>query len=58
MKNLLTAYTLVPKESNSWKKMTRLENGPNIDDRASGLGLTEGMDILLSALNHLELIQY
>ena len=38
--------------------MTRLENGPNIDDRASGLGLIEGMDILLSALNHLELIQY
>ena len=32
--------------------MTRLENGLNIGDRASGLGLNiKGMDILLSALN-------
>ena len=39
--------------------MTRLENGLNIGDRASGLGINiNGMDILLSALNFLEIIQF
>ena len=39
--------------------MTRLENGLNIGDRASGLGLNiKGMDILLSALKKLEIIQF
>ena len=39
--------------------MTRLENGLNIGDRASGLGINiKGMDILLSALKKLEIIQF
>ena len=39
--------------------MTRLENGLNIGDRASDLGINiKGMDILLSALIFLEIIQF
>ena len=39
--------------------MTRLENGLNIGNRASGLGLNiKGMDILLSAFENLEIIQF
>ena len=41
--------------------MTRLENGLNIGDRASGLGINiKGMDkdIFLAALKNLEIIQF
>ena len=47
------------KRDTTEKKMTRLENGLNSDDRASGLGLNiKGMDILLSALKYLEIVQF
>ena len=39
------------------KKMTRLENGLNISDRASGFGVNiKGMDALLS--ENLEIVQF
>ena len=52
-KKLVSTYSLVTKERHDRKKMTRLENGFNIGDRASNLGLNiKGMDILLSALKN------
>ena len=39
--------------------MTWLEKGLNIGDRATGMGLNiQGMDILLSALKTLEIVQF
>ena len=47
------------KRDTTGKKMTRLENGLSIGDRASGLGVSiKGMDILLSALKYSEIIQF
>ena len=41
------------------KKIVWLENGLNIGNRASGLGINiEDMDVLLSALKNLEIIQF
>ena len=41
------------------KKIVWVENGLNIGNRASGLGLNiKDMDVLLSALNFLEIIQF
>ena len=47
------------KRDTAGKKMTQLENGLNIGDRASGLGINiKGMDIFLAALKNLEIIQF
>ena len=55
--NALTLW--FQKRDTTGKKMTWLENGLNIGDRASGLGLNvKGMDILLSALKYSEIIQF
>ena len=41
------------------KKIVWVENGLNIGNRASGLGLNiKDMDVLLSALKNLEIIQF
>ena len=41
------------------KKLLWVENGLNIGNRASGLGLNiKDMDVLLSALKNLEIIQF
>ena len=43
------------------KKIVWVKNGLNIGNRASGLGINiviEDMDVLLSALKNLEIIQF